>query len=403
MSIDATTETTSNMRWRILLLLSVAELFGMSLWLTANAVAPQLVEQWGVSPHLATWLTTMVQIGFVCGTAVAAIFNLADIVSSRSYFAVCALIAAAANAAIVIVDSYFAGLACRFFVGFFLAGVYPPAMKMIATWFKSYRGLAIGTVVGALTCGKAAPYLIRAMAPDDHVGVIVTSSLAAVVAAIIVFGLYRDGPHAFPVRKFRINLVVDVVKHRPTRLAIAGYLGHMWELYAMWVWIPAFIATSFALRGASAVEANLAAFLSIAAGAVGCVWGGWAADRMGREKLVNICLVVSGLASLGIGLTHGGSPWLVALCAAIWGFFVVADSAQFSTLVTEVSPPDRVGTALTLQTSIGFLLTTVTIQLVDLLNGDDDQWRWAFAVLSIGPFLGIAAMSRLAKLRRETP
>jgi MFS family permease len=398
-----TSENSNKTRWRILLLLSVAELFGMSLWLTASAVAPQLVAQWGIAGEnadsLATWLTTIVQLGFVCGTAFAAVFNLADIVSSRTYFVVSALIAAAANAAIIVVDTYVAGLVCRFLVGFFLAGVYPPAMKMIATWFKTARGFAIGTIVGALTCGKATPYLIRAFATESYISVITISSLAAIAAGILVFTFYRDGPHAFPARKFRIDLVLDVLKHRPTRLAIAGYLGHMWELYAMWVWIPAFIASSFATSGASAWEANLAAFLAIATGAIGCVWGGWTADRIGRERLVNVCLAISGLTSLGIGLAYGSSPWIVAVCAGVWGFFVVADSAQFSTLVTEVSPPDRVGTALTLQTSIGFLLTTVTIQWVGFLKGPDDQWQWAFAILSIGPFLGIAAMSKLAKLR----
>ena len=261
------------------------------------------------------------------------------------------------------------------------------------------RPVAIGTIVGALTCGKATPYLIRAFAPESYISVITISSLAAIAAGILVFTFYRDGPHTFPARKFRIDLVLDVLKHRPTRLAIAGYLGHMWELYAMWVWIPAFIASSFATSGASAWEANLAAFLAIATGAIGCVWGGWTADRIGRERLVNVCLAISGLTSLGIGLAYGSSPWIVAVCAGVWGFFVVADSAQFSTLVTEVSPSDRVGTALTLQTSIGFLLTTVTIEWVGFLKGPDDQWQWAFAILSIGPFLGIAAMSKLAKLR----
>jgi MFS family permease len=400
-SVEAQLPSGGPQRWQILVLLSFAELLGMSLWLVANAVSPQLAERWELTTAHATMLTTMVQIGFVVGTALAAIFNLADIVSSRAYFTTCALLASLANVAMLWFDAYVPAVVCRFMVGFFLAGVYPPAMKMIATWYQSNRGFAIGTIVGALTCGKATPYLIKALAPEQYVAVIVISSVAAAIAGLAVFALYRDGPHAFPKRRFRFGSVIDVIRHRPTRLAIAGYLGHMWELYAMWVWIPVFLAASFKIQGRSNSEASFAAFLAIATGAIGCVWGGWAADRIGREKLVNLCLVASGLSSITIGLAFGGNPWLVTILAAIWGFFVVADSAQFSTLVTEVAPADQVGTALTLQTSIGFLLTTVTIRWVESLSGSESfGWRWAFAVLSIGPVMGIFAMSMLARLRK---
>lgn len=388
----------SGHRWRILALLSFAELCGMSLWLAASAVAPQLAERWQLSGSQATWLTTVVQIGFVSGTAVAAIFNLADIVSSRVYFTISAFLAAAANVAILWVDQYMAGIVCRFLVGFFLAGVYPPAMKMIATWFREFRGFAIGTIVGALTMGKATPYLIGALAPEDYRVILQVLSGAAVIAGLAVWVGYRDGPYAFASRPFRIGLVASVLAHRETRLAVAGYLGHMWELYAMWVWIPTFIRTSFAASDASSFATNFASFIAIATGAAGCLWGGWAADRFGRERLVNLCLAISGIMSVVIGLTHGSSPWFVLAAAGVWGFFVVADSAQFSTLVTEVSPSDRVGTALTLQTSIGFLLTTVTIQVVGALS-ERFGWQWSFAVLSLGPALGIVAMQRLAKTR----
>jgi sugar phosphate permease len=391
-------------RWRILGLLALAEVLGMSVWFSASAVSPQLRELWGLSAGQAGWLTTVVQIGFVAGTAVAAALNVADIVPARRYFAATAILAGAANAFLILDPGYPAALVLRFATGFFLAGVYPPAMKMIATWFRSARGFAIGTLVGALTIGKALPYLIRAVEGAEVRDVLLAASGNCVVAAIIVALGYRDGPHAFERRAFSWRLTGTILRHRPTRLAILGYLGHMWELYAMWTWVPAFVAASVATRAAStgatypAWTGDVLAFGAIAAGGLGCVWGGWQADRVGRERLVNLAMMASGLCSLIIGWFFGADPWLLAVIAWVWGFFVVADSAQFSTLVTEVAPRHAVGTALTLQTSLGFLLTVATIQIVPVIV-EVANWRWAFPILALGPAAGIAAIRRLARLR----
>jgi MFS family permease len=387
-------------RWRILLLLSLAELLAMSLWFTASASAPRLQVLWSLSAQQTGWLTTSVQLGFVVGTAAAAVLNLADVVPARIYFTVSALLAAVVNGLLVAAPGYEAALVLRFLTGFFLAGVYPPAMKMIATWFGSGRGLAIGTVVGALTLGKATPYLMRAVEGVELQSVVLIASGAAVAAAILVASGYDDGPFAFARRPFSWRLVGTVVRHRPTRLAIGGYLGHMWELYAVWTWIPAFLAAGAVARGASAPTAlwvDVAAFGAIATGAAGCVLGGIWADRMGRARWVNVSMAVSGACCLVAGFFFGGPfPLLVGL-AWVWGFFVVADSAQFSAMVTEVSPGHAVGTALTLQTSLGFLLTMVTIQLVPAMV-EAVGWRWAFPVLALGPAAGIAAIRRMQSL-----
>jgi MFS family permease len=392
-------------RWRVLGLLACAELFGMSLWFAANAVASQLGARWSLSASQLGWLTAVVQLGFVLGTATIAVLNLADVVPSKRLFAASAVVGAAANAMLLRVNSYEMALVCRLITGFALAGVYPPTMKMISTWFRAQRGLAVGSIVGALTVGKAGPYLVHAIPGATVATVILSSSAAALVAAVLVAATYGDGPYPFPSRPFSWGLVGTVVRGRSWRLATGGYLGHMFELYSAWTWIPVFVSASAAAAGVPAGVArdslsSIVAFCAIAIGGAGCVWGGLVADRRGREWLVTISLAASGCCALVIGLAFGQSLWLLVPIALLWGFFVIADSAQFSVLVTESVPAHAVGTALTVQTSLGFLLTMVSIQLVPPVAAAVG-WRWAFAMLAAGPVFGIAAIQRLVAFRRS--
>ncbi|HVM42454.1 MAG TPA: MFS transporter [Gemmatimonadales bacterium] len=381
-------------RNRVLALLALAELLGMSVWFSASALAPQLARAWALTPAQAGWLTATVQLGFVAGTAAAALLNLADIVPLRVYFALAALGASASNLALLAAGGFAPALVSRFATGFFLAGVYPPAMKMIATWYRDARGFAIGTIVGALTVGKAMPYLVHGLERAGAAPVVGGASAAAALAGVLVLAAYRDGPFPFARRPFAWSLVGTVLRHRPTRLAIGGYLGHMWELYAMWTWIAAFLAAGAGLR---ARAADVAGFAAIAVGGAGCVAGGWAADRWGRERVTIWAMATSGSCAVLIGL-GAGAPAVALAVALAWGFSVVADSAQFSALVTELAPSHAVGTALTLQTSLGFLLTLFSIQLVPHLVAAAG-WRWAFVALAAGPACGIAAMRRLGRLR----
>ncbi|MGI8508808.1 MAG: MFS transporter [Gemmatimonadaceae bacterium] len=390
-------------RWRMLALLATAELLGMSLWFAASAVSAQYQLLWRLSTSETAWLTTIVQLGFVVGTAISALLNLADVVPARRLFATGALVGALANAALLWAPGYGAALLCRMVTGAALAAVYPPAMKMISTWFRARRGLAVGTIVGALTVGKALPYLVHAFPGAGIRSVVIASSVGAAVGALIVAVGYRDGPFPFPPRAFSWGLVGSIVRERRWRLATGGYLGHMAELYSAWTWLPVFIAASIAAQhnvGSNTNRvappvASAVAFAALAIGGLGCIWGGIVADRRGREWLVSVAMAISGTCAVLIGLTFGRSLWLLVPVALVWGFFVIADSAQFSVLVTESVPAHAVGTALTLQTSIGFLLTMVTIQLVPpmvQLFG----WRWAFTFLALGPVLGIASIRRLA-------
>lgn len=383
----------------MLALLALAELLGMSLWFAGNAVAPTLAARWALNGTQVAGLTTAVQLGFVFGTAVIALTNLADIVPARTLFAVCAMAGAVANAALVGADGYATALVTRAAAGACLAGVYPPAMKMASTWFRAQRGLAVGTVVGALTVGKALPYLLKAFPGFGLAPTVLSASCAAVIAAALVWFGYLDGPYAFPSPRFSWRLVHDVIRERRYRLALGGYLGHMAELYSYWTWIPAFLAASAERRGTHASAwVSVLAFATVAIGGAGCVWGGLVADRVGRARLTVIAMAASGSCALLVALAFGASWWLVAPLSLAWGFFVIADSAQFSVLVTEGVPPHSVGTALAMQTSLGFLLTTVTIQLVPPVV-DHAGWSAAFAMLCVGPIVGIVSIWRLLEER----
>lgn len=389
----------------MLLLLCTGVLLGMSLWFTAAASAAEFSLRWGLSVSQAGWLTTTVQLGFVGGTALAALLNLADILPLRRFFATSALLAAVANLAMLVAPGFGSALLFRFLTGFFLAGVYPPAMKMAASWFVAGRGLAIGAVVGALTVGKAAPYLLSVGggAPGMQ-RVVWGASAGAVLGGLVILLVYRDGPVPFDRRPFSWGLVGTVVRHRETRLASLGYLGHMWELYPMWTLIGVYVADHARLAGAdapsAAVGGALGAAAAIAAGGPAAILAGAWADRLGRERITIVCLALSGACALSAGwLISAPSPVVVGLIV-LWGAVVVADSAQFSAVVTEVSPRHAVGTALTLQTSAGFLLTAFTIWGTIELRSRFG-WTVAFSALAVGPALGILAMLRLERGRRR--
>ena len=397
-------------KWQQLLLLALIQWLAMTLWFSASAVAGPLTEVWQLSGGKQAWLTISVQLGFVIGAFVSAVFNLADRIAPPRLMAISSLLGAGLNAAIPLAvtdelgksDAGFLALVLlRMATGVMLAGVYPVGMKLMATWFVRGRGLAIGVLVGALTVGSASPHLVKAFVePEKWRQVMLISSACAVVAAILAATVARTGPHLPNAARFDWTYFARMWRDEAVRRANFGYLGHMFELYAMWAWAPMLVAQSLSKGGYNEAAQAQAGFAIIAAGGAGCVLAGLWADRIGRTYTTIASLVVSGSCALVAGSLFSYPLLLVALCI-VWGFAVVADSAQFSTAVSELCDPQYVGTALTIQTCAGFLLTTLTIRAVPAVLSMTSQPNWplATAMLAVGPIFGIYHMAMLRQLR----
>ena len=394
-------------KWRNLVLLVTAEILIFGLWFSASAILPQITEEWQLSGADQSWMTMSVQVGFVFGALLIALLNLADRIPPGRLIAACALGGAAANAGIALLD-YAPSLALllRFGTGMGLAGTYPPGMKLAATWCKEDRGLGIGLLVGGIVLGKSIPHLLNALPflggdgmPPWRTVLLVTSALAALGALVVGIGV-SGGPFLTGTAPFNWRFAGRVLSHRPTRLANFGYLGHMWELYGMWTWVPMFLIVSYAAAGWSTLSARLAGFAVIAVGAFGSLVAGLLADRFGRTRVTVVSLILSGACTLCAGIFFSSPGFLTVLCL-LWGFTVVADSGQFSAAVSELTDPRYVGTALTVQTTLGFLLTLVSIRIIPPLV-EIIGWEWAFVALAPGPVFGIWSMLKLRRMPEAT-
>lgn len=392
-------EARSSTKSTSITLLVLAEIAGMSLWFASAAILPDMVRESGIDAVRQAMLSSGVQLGFVAGALAVAASGLADRFDPRRVFALCGVLAALCNAALLIAPIGSAvAILLRFLTGLLLAGVYPVGMKIAVGWGTKDRGLLVGLLVGALTIGSALPHLAAWLGGADWRSVIIATSALALLGGLLVL-LCGLGPHHARAPRFSTRAIALAWTNRRIRLTYLGYFGHMWELYAMWAWIGAAAAASYgALLGEAEATrlAKLTAFLAIALGGLTCAPAGWIADRIGKAQVTIIAMALSGSAAIATALSFGGPIWLTFILIILWGIFVIPDSAQFSALVADASPPDLAGSALTLQTALGFALTAVTVQATPLL-AHQFGWPAILAGLALGPVAGIAAMMRLLK------
>ncbi|WP_412028862.1 MFS transporter [Deinococcus yunweiensis] len=364
----------------------------MAPWFSAAAVLPQLRAEWNLSPQAGSWLALAVQLGFVVGAVGSALLNLADRVPSRVLILVGALVAAGANAALLVIEDGSLAFVLRGTVGAALALVYPPALRAMSAYFTTGRGVALGVMVGALTLGSASPHLVNGLGGAQWRTVIAVTSILAVLGGVLASRV-GPGPHRSPAPPFRPAQAWQALSARGPALATLGYLGHMWELYAMWTWFALYYAGVLRAAGGTDVTqaAALATFAVVGIGALGCVLGGVLGDRWGRTRVTELSMWLSGASAVALALLVSAPPGVILAVSVFWGFWIIADSAQFSTIVSEVADPAYVGTAMTAQLALGFTLTAVSIALVPALE-PRIGWQGIFLLWSVGPLLGAMTM-----------
>lgn len=380
-------------KMRSLGFLLLSEVAAMSTWFATNASVGAIKSHWQLTAFHESLLTSSVQAGFVVGTLISALLTLPDRIDLRRLFGWSAIIAGLSTLSVILFEptSPYVPI-LRFVTGLCLAGVYPVGMAIAATWASGNLGLLIGLLVAALTLGSAVPHLAAAISVLDWRIPCAAAGLGALAAGALIYAVDLGcGVRKAPT--FKVANVCEAWNRKSVRLANFGYFGHMWELYAMWSWIGAFLAASFSARygSHSPIDARVATFCIIASGAAGALAGGWASDRFGRTMVTSLSMLVSGGCAILIGLNFGGSPAVILTIGLVWGVSIIADSAQFSAAVTELSDTSLRGTMLTFQTSVGFLLTLVSIHIIPYA-ANLVGWRYAFSILAIGPLLGIVSM-----------
>lgn len=378
---------------RSLTLLALCQVGALSLWFSAAAIVPLLAVDFAVPPDRLAALTTATQLGFVVGALSFAAIGLPDRFDPRVVFAVSAVVAAFANAVLLVVapDSI-AAVASRALVGAALAGCYPPGMKIAVGWSVVRRGLIVSLLVAALTLGSAFPHLLALVGGADWGPVVFWSSAIAALSALAIFGVSL-GPHHKRAGRFNMDALWFAWRSKAVRAAYLGYFGHMWELYGYWAWVGtmAAIAATNAGHGDPVRFGSLIAFAAIALGALACIPAGWLAIGHGKAPVARAVLLASASSAVLAALTFSAPLEIFAAVLIVWGVTVIPDSAQFSALVADAGPPEMAGSLMTLQNALGFALSAVTVQLVPEVAAIAG-WPAAIAMLAIGPAAGAFAV-----------
>ena len=374
-------------------LIAATQILGLSVWFSSSAVLPSLVEEWGITVHEAAWLSMATQVGFVVGAIAASMTGIVDRFRPHLVLGVSALGAAALTAFFTLgVSTLDTAVAVRFLLGICFAGIYPPGLKLTASWALINRSRAFGLLGGCLTLGSALPYLLNAIDGVHWQVLVGATATACAGAGILSLTSIRPGPHLETSKRIDLHYAWRMFRQPGPRAACLGYFGHMFELYAVWTWLPVFMMYS---SGAPAMtpELALSVFLCMgASGFAGCVLAGVIAERFGPRKVAVFALSVSGLCCLLCPLVYGSRSELVLAFCAIWGAAVIADSGLFSAMLSSTAEEQACGTALSAQTAIGFLITVVTIQATPVL-ASLVGWQYAFLYLSLGPLLGVLALT----------
>jgi len=379
----------------ILPIIVFSQFAGTSLWFSGNAILPQIKTSWNLPQDSIAQVTSAVMLGFILGTLLFALLSVADRFKATGVFLLCTILGAFFNSSIFLFEGTYAVLLiARFLTGITLAGIYPVGMKIASDWYKGNLGKALGYLVGALVLGSAFPHLLNYTGSNyRYEFVLLGTSVLAIIGGLAMFFGVGEGPYRTKASAFRPRQAFQVFSNKDFRSAALGYFGHMWELYAFWAFVPVVLVYYNDLNGTH-LNPSLWTFLIMGIGFFSCAVGGIGALKFGSAKVAYAFLLVSGLMCLVSPFIFDFSPALFLALLLLWGFAVIGDSAQFSTLNAQTAPPEYRGTALTIAVSIGFFITIPSIQLLGYLNQILDT-KWILLFLSIGPMMGLYATRRL--------